>query len=213
MGKLKNGILGGFSGKVGNVVGVVPKKGRKRTDPVMRAVPKKSNRPATALQKYQRERLKCATTFLKPFIVLLRGWQQLNDDDDNNYRTALSWHMRKALTGTGPQFGIDYSKVILTRGELPLPARIDMSAAGSAVQFNWTDNSGHGVARASDLFLAVFYNDNKKDQEYDFSASRSAGTMSFHLPADWAGDVVHCWVSFVSKKWRRQGNGVYLGVV
>jgi hypothetical protein len=40
MGKLKNGILGGFSGKVGNVVGVRKNKGKNRD--LMRALPKKS---------------------------------------------------------------------------------------------------------------------------------------------------------------------------
>ena len=64
MGTYNKGILGAFSGKVGPVVGATW-----RGKDVMRSLPKKSNRLATAFQQQQRS--KFAMVFFWFFCVFL----------------------------------------------------------------------------------------------------------------------------------------------
>ena len=60
---VKDGILGGFSGKVGNIVGLTL-----NGVPIMRAAPKASQKPPTEKQRLQRLKFSLAIEFTKPFL-------------------------------------------------------------------------------------------------------------------------------------------------
>lgn len=66
MATIKKGILGGFSGKVGTVIG-----GNWKGIDYMRSLPKKSSKPATALQNDQRIKFTIAMAFIKPISKLV----------------------------------------------------------------------------------------------------------------------------------------------
>ena len=59
----KDGILGGFSGKVGNIVGLTL-----NGVPIMRAAPKSSQKPPTEKLRLQRLKFSLAIEFTKPFL-------------------------------------------------------------------------------------------------------------------------------------------------
>ena len=61
----KDGILGGFSGKVGNIVGLTL-----NGVPIMRAAPKASQKPPTEKQRLQRLKFSLALEFTKPFLEI-----------------------------------------------------------------------------------------------------------------------------------------------
>ena len=61
MGKFRNGILGGFQGKVGTVIGSTW-----RGEDIMRALPKKVAKRPTELQLLQRIKFKAVSEFLNP---------------------------------------------------------------------------------------------------------------------------------------------------
>ena len=71
MGTIKKGILGGFSGKVGTVVGSSWK-----GISYMRSLPLKVRNPRTLRQLDQRSKFAIALGYLKPLNGLLRiGWK------------------------------------------------------------------------------------------------------------------------------------------
>jgi hypothetical protein len=71
MGRIKKGILGGFSGKVGTVVGANWKE-----ISYMRSLPQKVKNPRTEAQRKQRSKFLLVVNLLKPLNPLLRiGWK------------------------------------------------------------------------------------------------------------------------------------------
>ncbi|TXD49276.1 DUF6266 family protein [Polaribacter sp. IC073] len=69
MATFEKGILGGFSGKVGNVVGA-----RWRGENVMRSLLKRGNYTATAKQEEQRQKFKTLIGFLSPIVDVLNPY-------------------------------------------------------------------------------------------------------------------------------------------
>jgi len=112
---------------------------------------------------------------------------------------ALSYNLKNGITGTYPLFTIDYSVVLISRGDLP-NADTAAAAAGTAgkVNFTWTDNSGTGKALATDTAMLVVYCADKNQSVYVLSgAARSAGTDVVNVPA-FSGKKVQTWLSFVA---------------
>ena len=67
MGKISQGVLGGFSGKVGNVVG-----GSWKGIDYMRIKPASVTNPRTAAQVDQRSKFSIVLNFLQPMTEFLR---------------------------------------------------------------------------------------------------------------------------------------------
>lgn len=209
MATIQKGILGGFSGKVGTVVGA-----NWRGQDVIRSIPKKSNRTPTELQQEQRLKFTLVSKFLAPIAVLTRNWFGQPSGVKSRRNLALSYHIKEAITGLFPEYMMNYVKVIITKGELPGPQESTVTpAAGAALQFSWEDNSDAGLASADDLFLAVVYNESRNLFEFRHTALRSATSYTFALPTSWSGEEVQCWCGFVSADEKKQANSIFMGAV
>lgn len=209
MATIQKGILGGFSGKVGTVVGA-----NWRGQDVIRSVPKKSTLIPTELQQEQRLKFRLASKFLAQIAQLTRNWFGQPAGVKSRRNLALSYHIKEAITGIFPDYVMDYVKVIITKGELPGPQETTVApAAGALLEFTWEDNSEAGLASADDLFLAVVYNESRNLFEYRHTAPRSTMAFSFALPTSWTGETVECWCGFVSADSKRQANSIYMGAL
>lgn len=69
MATFSKGILGGYSGKVGNVVGV-----RWRGKDILRSLPSKNTQAATQAQLNQRDRFTVAMRFVTPIKDILSAY-------------------------------------------------------------------------------------------------------------------------------------------
>ncbi|MDI1255877.1 MAG: DUF6266 family protein [Flavobacterium sp.] len=207
MATIRKGILGGFSGKVGPVVGSTW-----RGKDVMRSLPKKGNRIATAEQLEQRAKFGLMTRFLAPLSGKLSVYYGQPSEDKSRMNLATSYHIREAITGIYPDYTVDYPKVILTKGELlGLESAAAVAQAGAIMTITWEDNAGQSQAKADDVLFSVFYNQTKGLLEWQQSAIRSAATATVNLPNHWTGDTVHCWASFASADDKLVANSRYLG--
>jgi len=206
MGIIEKGILGGFSGKVGTVVGA-----NWRGKDVIRSLPKKSRRPATEQQEMQRLKFSLVAKFLSPVKGIVNAYFGQPAAEKSRYNLASSYHLTEAVTGVHPDFSIDFPKVILTKGDLlGLEAAAATPEVGAALSFTWTDNSGQGQAVAEDWVLIMVYNESKNSFEYRQTAIRSAGTFTFILPIQWSGDTVHCWLSALAVDGKKYSLSGYL---
>ena len=208
MGTIQKGILGGFSGKVGTVVGA-----NWRGQDVMRSLPKKSDRAATEEQLIIRERFKLVTRFLAPIRPILALYFGQPQGYKSRRNLATSYHLTDAVIGVMPNLTIDYPKVIITKGELLLGENLAATAGANArIDVSWQDNSGEGLAKADDQLLAVVYNpDRDRFHTLMAGAARDEGTFRVELPPTWAAETVHCWLSFASAEGKKVANSVYMG--
>lgn len=152
MAVLKRGILGGFSGKIGNVVG----SSWKGID-VMKSLPLSVANPKTAAQTAQRNKMSTAVRFSRtllasiiqpfwnPFAQRQSGYnafvsENIETLDENGIATPASFYSQR-----GSLLGVD------TLGG-------SASASGDSVSLTWSDNTGQSDALGTDEANISIYN-------------------------------------------------------
>ena len=113
MGTIKQGILGGFSGKVGTVVGASWK-----GISYMRGQAQHVKNPRTAAQTYNRAALQLITDTLRPIIPTLRMTFAKSAGKMSEFNKAVQINYKKAIVNQDSQPVVDYSKLILSKGTL-----------------------------------------------------------------------------------------------
>ena len=113
MGTIKKGILGGFSGKVGTVVGASWK-----GIAYMRGQAVHTKNPRTAGQIYQRDAIKAVTLALRPIASTLRLTFAEYAKKMSAFNKAVSVNYKEAIVNQDGNPVVDYSKLILSKGTL-----------------------------------------------------------------------------------------------
>jgi hypothetical protein len=210
MGTYNKGILGAFSGKVGPVVGA-----SWRGKDVMRSLPRKTSRVATATQLLQREKFTMVTEFLTPLKSVVGRYFGNNTGDKTRRNQAMSYLMREAINYVDPDLVWDFSKVLFSRGDLlGMTGATAAAGTGQSVDITWTDNSGQGDAETTDKLVVVLYEATSKTTVHALNAgTRSQGTSNVIVPAFLTGLTVQVWASFASTDDKLYATSQYLGTV
>jgi len=208
MGTFIKGILGGFSGKVGNVIGSFW-----RGIDYMRSLPRKSTRPATPAQLEQRMTFGLVTGFLRAMSALIKiGYQQYKGKT-TPMNAAVAYHIANAVTGVYPALAIDFTKVVFSKGNLQKPGLPAVSiATPGQIDFSWTNNAPIGTTQGTDLAtLFVYCPALSQSVILRGAAARSALGFDLLVPGDFAGETVHCWIAFVSVNGKEVSDSTYIG--
>ncbi|MDG1422707.1 MAG: DUF6266 family protein [Flavobacteriaceae bacterium] len=208
MGKISQGILGGLSGKVGNVIG-----GSWKGIDYLRIKPSSVANPRTEGQVNQRNKFTATISFLQPNKDFLNIGFKAFAVKKTAFNAAMSYTLGNAITGTAPDFTIDYSEALLSKGNLssPLNPVKDLTVA-EQVSFTWDDNSVDGNANATDKAMLLVYNPIKKESISILNGnSRSSMSQTLTIPASYTGDTVEVFMAFVSEDGKIVSNSVYLG--
>jgi hypothetical protein len=209
MGTIKKGILGGFSGKVGTVVG-----GSWKGIAYMRSLPQKVKNPRTDGQVSQRTKFALTLSLLQPMTALLRTGWKLYAHKQSPFNAAMSYTLANAISGAYPDYEIDPSKVLVSRGALPTVTNTFLSFDDGKVEFQWEDNSGVNSAKATDKALIAILNLAKGEAITDTAgAARTDCVQQVVVPAEWSGDEVHAYMGFISEDGKEVANSVYLGSI
>lgn len=200
MGTIRNGILGGFNGRVGNVVGSTWK-GRS----VMKIRPASVTNPNTERQQQQRSKFSLVGRFNRAHRNLIRIGFRAFTKDMTASNAAMSYNLANAVSGVHPDFEIDFSKVALSAGNLAAVSGLTaISESPATVTLNWTDNSQAGNASGSDQLIVSFYDTATEEVCYfPGAAVRQSATAALNLPAEWGGRTAEVFVFFVTL----EGNG------
>ena len=210
MGTYNKGILGAFSGKVGPVVGATW-----RGKDVMRSLPKKGNRLATEYQQLQRNKFAMTTEFLAGVQPIIKRYFGSDTGTKTRRNQAMSYLMKEAIVFNDPNYEWDYTKILLTKGDLiGMNNGVVNAGTGQNLEFSWTDNSGQGEAEVTDKLVVVVYEPIMKHTVYSLAAgTRSAESSTLALPNYLTGLEVQVWATFVSADDRRAATSLYLGAV
>jgi hypothetical protein len=193
MATIKKGLLGGVSGKVGNVVG-----GNWKGIDYLRILPASVANPKTTKQLNQRTKFLRVIRFLQPLNEFVRIGFKAYAIKMSAFNAAMSYNFHHAITGTYPDYEIDYGNARISRGQLtggmnanctsPEPAKISIS---------WTDNTGQGSAQSGDKAMVVVYNPITEESTMVLDAAKRMDvTAELMVPNSWSGDEVHCYLSF-----------------
>lgn len=210
MGKINQGILGGVSGQVGNVIG-----GTWKGIDYLRIKPSSVANPRTEGQVDQRSKFSTVLRFLQPMTDFLRTGFKLYAHKMTQFNAAMSYNLFNGITGTYPNYTIDYANALVSRGNLKVAADGAVtSTTPETVDITWTDNSGSGSALATDKALIALLNPVRGEAVYTTAGpERSIGTATIPVPSEYTGEDLEAFLGFVSEDGTKVANSVYLGSV
>lgn len=210
MGSINQGILGGFSGKVGTVIGFV-----RNGVAFMRGLAIGHSDANSPAQQEQRARFSIVLNFLRPLTAQIRKGFKVAGSRASGFGLAMSYHMENAVKGIHPAFEIDYSKVLMCKGPLagPLNATAACTEAGK-IAFTWTNNDWDAAINPLDKAVLVVYNPTKQSSiSVTGAATRAEGSYTVTLPAAFSGDQVHCYLGFTDDYESAFSNGAFVATL
>ncbi|QOW09191.1 hypothetical protein Q73A0000_01880 [Kaistella flava (ex Peng et al. 2021)] len=210
MGTIKKGILGGFSGTVGTVVGATW-----RGMDVIRSRPKSSGGKPTPLQIMQRAKFALAIKFQNSLRAMQSRLYGENAGVKSRVNLAASYLLREVVAYENDQAILMMEKVIVTKGTLTGFQNLAVTAAADqTLNFTWVDNSAQMLAKATDIFCTAIY----EEEAAEFAImegpeQRDGGTASVVLPEGWAGKTVYVYAFFQTVEQDAACNSLYLSTV
>ena len=208
MGKISQGILGGLSGKVGNVIG-----GTWKGIDYLRIKPSSVANPRTDGQVNQRNKFTATLEFLQPNKDFINIGYRNYAIKKTSFNAAMSEILGNAITGKAPNFKVAYKDALLSKGNLSsaLNPSMKISAPGE-VTFNWNDNSVESNANSTDKAMLLVYNPSKKESVIILDGgTRSSGSDVVTIPFTYSGDTIELFMAFVSADSKSVSNSSYLG--
>ena len=209
MGRISKGILGGFSGTVGTVVG-----GNWKGIDYMRSKATTRKPGTSTAQDVQRAKFSLVIKFNRSMKDLLEITFRDFASRMTGMNSAFSHTMKNAVTGIYPDLRLDYTQVLVARGNMPnAQAPSAVSSVAGAVAFSWTDNSGIGKAHPSDSTILVVYCEALNQTAFTVGgAIRSAGSGTISVPT-FSGHEVQTWLTFMGYNGKEIATSLYTGKV
>lgn len=206
MGKLINGIYGSFEGKVGVVVGSSWK-----GIPYIKSAYKPRTKKVSDKELANRDKFARAQAWLKPLLPFVRQGFKGYSKTVEGYLAAKSYLLQHCFTGTPPDIRIDPSLVMVSYGDLPLPAGIKVEKGkNGSPQFNWNKAAVEGTSGQDQVMLLAYDVDNKTAYYNLTGQFRSVGSdvlVIDHTP----GRIYQLYLAFTAADRSRQSNSIYLG--
>jgi hypothetical protein len=211
MAKLPKGILGPISGKIGNVVGAschgvayvrsAPKKKKK-----------KKKKMKSRAQLANEARFKFVNRWMVPFHpFILLGFQNLPVEKPA-ISTAFGLNYRQAVIGSYPDFEIDFSKVVLSVGDLPgLDRPVIGFKAANEVELTWEKSNDQLASFDDQLMLVLYSAELELADGFMGGTKRVSGKCIYEFDEQLTGKVLDVFVSVTSRDRKRIAESVYLG--
>ena len=206
MGITKNNSITGLSGRVGSFIGSAW-----NGTQVLKAPPRvKRNHKFTQPQLEQQAKFKVVIEHVQQMSTLLSRTYSNIKGAKTAFNKAMANVVNNAMTGTYPDYVIDWSKVMMGSGKLFRPDHVTVVANGTTVQFTWspeTDDKSNNL----DAAVLVIYCPETRRCYYNLGRyTRSDGTGELAIP-NLAGRTVHTYISFIAARGRNTSDSVYTG--
>ncbi|MET3114750.1 hypothetical protein AAKU52_002487 [Pedobacter sp. CG_S7] len=208
MGKAKDGVFGGVTGKVGNLVGYYL-----NGQYILRSAPGKRRRKGKLGEKENRKKFGIAQAWLKPICFFVRVGFKNYGSSTGGYKAAVSYTLLNAIAGEYPNQYVDPELVQVSGGDLEFPEQVSMELeAENVLRFQWSPASENGDDYDQAMLLA--YDEKGKNiVGKETAAIRIAGTDFLSLNPDVNGATYHIYMGFVAQDRSRQSKSIYLGKI
>jgi hypothetical protein len=207
---IRESPLGVISGKLGQIVGATWK-----GISILRVLAGSVANPQTDAQLAQRQKFSVTMHFLQPLSEFLQTGFRSYAVKQTGINAAMSYNIKNALTGTYPNIAIDYPNALVSRGNLAgVLNQVASSTVAGTVKFDWEDNSGEIGASALDKTLLVVYNPTQNQAvTVNELAERADGTQTVTVPDSFSGDLVQCYMAYITADGVTVSNSAFAGAV
>ncbi|KQN38229.1 hypothetical protein ASE92_01985 [Pedobacter sp. Leaf41] len=210
MATLENGINGGFTGKVGSVIGY-----QRYGKWIIRALPKpsKKNKTGTGKQNKCRSKFTFMQSFLSDVLEFIRVGFNLDAKAKgmSAHNAAKSYNMLHAF---GEDDQIDYAKIRLSQGNLLMAKDASVTVNKDGISFIWDKQLDTGYIRSTDQVMLMAYDEEKGFAVYTVSGNRrKSGEELLIIPLHRKGKSYHTWIAFIADDRQSISDSSYLGLV
>ena len=205
MARNKNGILGGFSGKVGAVVGY-NSYGVDR----MRGLPERTA-PATIAEIKNRTKFKLVQDTLNCCKDLIKVGFNNYWTKTGGMRGAVSYNKMFAVKEEEGEYSIDPEEFRFSGGTLPGLKDVRVEKEGNDVlRFYWDEESVPDASPQDQVMMLAIDLEGKKACYVAYGGFRNAGTDVLRLSDDLIGKTMHVYIAVIARDRFRQSTSQYL---
>lgn len=211
MARLKDGLLGGLSGKIGDVIGYI----RYGKAYVKMKTLKPKKEPSLA-QLAEREKMRVVNRFINSMTEFVRIGFALEAADKTHSANsaAKSYQMRNSVSGVFPALGIDYPNVLVCKGLIDPPENVSAAVHANGLQFSWELSDRTSVYHQRSRVMLLVYAPVLNKSFYTLSGARIIERTDFlELPIAFKGQLLHLYVAFHSDEKRQLSNSTYAGAI
>ena len=204
---LSNSAFGHPNGKIGGMVYYMLK-----GQAVCRMIGKQGKPSIKQLANYQAMQVTMA--LVKPMKEFIRNSFELEARGTvkNAHNLAVSYNKKQALQGEYPNISVDYSKVVLSYGQLPGARDFSMSKTETGLIVNWNPESyAYGHDGDDILMIQLCYPLTKKGRSCLNASRRDAGSAFIPLTEEEIQGPIEAYACFKSADGRQISNSMYLG--
>lgn len=193
------GILGPFSGKIGNVVGSSIN-GRH----YIKSLPKKRTKPWSEKQLAQQVRFAVAVSFLSSIKALLKHNYPKSNKGASGYNLALKYILQQAITGTYPEYTINYPEVQLARGPVANVGALQQYYRDESLVISWDPGSDYVLRLSDDRVMILVYDpDSQTYIEGAANLIRANGGATIAIAEHYHGKTLHTYLYCISRQGKR----------
>lgn len=208
MGRFLKGVHGGFSGRIGNIIG-----SKWKGIDYMRSLSDRRNKKSSERQIVQRAKFAFGMAFLQPLFPVINIGYRNHDSHQVPQNAAMRQVLLQVVDGEYPNFRINYAAFAMAQGSLPTSNRESVVVANDVIEFSWENRQNeldhYGGNRA--LLLAIGEGLYPSYSLVDFTRSNLGGVLP--LPSGSSGSVVHCYLAFYDTIDSGVSNSKYVGSV
>ncbi|QNK64809.1 hypothetical protein H7F33_10155 [Pedobacter sp. PAMC26386] len=210
MAVLRKGLNDGYVGKIGNTV-TYELNGEmvKRTIGIY-------DDPKTIPQLSVRQVTSVTSAFLIPvhdFITI--GFDlEAKKTRKGAYNIASSYNRLNAITGKYPNQNIDFTKVLFSRGKMPIIPKPSVTLTKNKLAFTWdTDFTANGIKPTDRVMLIAYLPERHRAVCLISGAKRTAGVEYLSIPRSKKPMIIETYISFISETHKSISTSLYVGQV
>ncbi|MHA4894148.1 DUF6266 family protein [Pedobacter sp. PWIIR3] len=210
MAKLKSGLLGPVSGKIGPVIGGV----WKGVPYLKEAKEHPTQKPRSAAQLAALEKFKFVNDWLIPFHPFLTiGFTNLAVHK-TEIAAGLSAIYNKVFSGSFPDLQIAYDEMVISSGNLPMVKNPAVSFVSSdQLHFTWDKNAVKGTQYIDQMLVALYNREEQFCDGFIGGANRATEFHTFKLNPDSVGKPLDVYLATFSVDRKKISNTQYLGQI
>ncbi|RZM13748.1 MAG: hypothetical protein EOO88_44485 [Pedobacter sp.] len=211
MARLKNGIFGGISGKINDVIGYI-RYGKAFVK--MKSIKPVPERKPGQLEGQQR--MAVVNEFINSMTEFVRIGFTLDAAKKTHSANAAakSYQMKNAVIGSYPSLEIDYPRVLLSKGLIDPPVNVSAVALTTGLQFSWELSHRTEVYHKRSRVMLLAYAPSLNKSFYTLIGVRSMEKTDFlELPLASKGQLLHLYAAFHSDDKKQISDSTYAGTV
>lgn len=161
-----------------------------------------------------RQKTKILNPFLKKVTEFINVGFELEAVKENKkpYAIAFGHNLVNAFKGTYPKMSIDFQKVKLSSGSMPLVSGIEVQVVNEGFKFNWNPDSIElGMHWTDQVMLLAYFPKLKKAMYITGGTNRDLGSCLLPLHTISRGHAAETYLSFITNDHRNISNSIYTG--